>query len=168
MSRSTVIDVPRSQSLPKLKPAQRKALVLSLQLQGLNQTEIAEQLSVSRRTIVNDLANLHPSEKEQQAKAKSLIDEITTRLPVDERAGHYVKLATRAKNEAVQLASLQRIDDLEGIVTEKERIRAKAHSAPEPQPMFVLPAGAHVNVTVNQSINKVAPAEQPIINIDSK
>ena len=165
-----MIDVPRSQPRTKLTQPQRKALITTLQLQGLNQSDIARQLGCSRKTIVRDIAELRPSEKAQLDRAKSLIDEITCKLPTEKRAGKYVELATRAKNEAVSLAALQRIDDLEGIVTEKERIRAKAHQAPEPQPMFVLPAGAHVNVTVNQSINKVAPAEleQPSINIDTK
>lgn len=148
----------------------RKPQILAMQTAGMTQTEIAEQLGVSRRSIVRDLEELQPAREQVEAVLSQLVNKIDSLHSVEESAENYVDLAKHAKNEAVRLATEDRISDFRGIITEKERIRAKAHQAPEPQPMFVLPAGAHVNVTVNQSINKVAPAEleQPIINIDTK
>jgi hypothetical protein len=120
-------------------------LIPSLQIAGLTQQQIAEQLQVSRATIVHDLSDMHPAETEAVEHLKTLVSEIHAILPVEKRAQKYADLATKAKNEAVSLGALQRIDDLDGIVTEKERIRAKRDERPAIQALFMLAPGASID-----------------------
>ena len=136
---------PHASKRRKVPQAQRKQEILALQVAGLTQTEIAQKLGVSRSSIVRDLEQLRPAQKAVNDRLSELQSEITAILPVKERAVKYAQLAKSAKNEAVSLGALQRIDDLDGIVTEKERIRAKRDEQPANQPMFVFQAGAKID-----------------------
>jgi transcriptional regulator with XRE-family HTH domain len=155
----SLIDRPKQ----KLRKTQRLQLIPTLQIAGMTQEQIAAQLGVSRSTIVTDLNDLHPLAVDATDKLKSLVDEIANVLPIKDRAEKYAKLATSAKNEAVSLGALQRIDDLDGIVTEKERIRAKRETQPEHQPMFALPPGAFVQV-INTQVNATIASSQVLNN----
>ncbi len=92
------------------------------------------------------------------ARLNTAIDRI---LSVDQKAEKYVALATTAKNEAVSLGALQRIDDLAGIVTEKELVRSKRNEPAAPTAMFSLPPGTSISfsatTTGSVSTNKDGP-----------
>ncbi len=138
---SPIIDRPKQ----KLNKVQRRQLIPSLQIAGLTQEEIAGYLGVSRSTVINDINEMPQAAVDATEHLKSLSDEIRARMPLEKRAEKYVALATSAKNEAVSLGALQRIDDLDGIVTEKERIRAKQSEQPANQPLFVFQSGAQIS-----------------------
>ena len=147
------------QSKPIKTPAHlRKAQILALQTAGWTQERIAQHFGVSRSTIITDLQDLQPARDQVEAALSKLVSALDTLQTVEDVALNYVELAQEAHNEAVRLGAQQRIDDLRGIVTEKERIRAKQSEVIANQPMFVLPAGAQVSVTVNQ----VQPAVRDI------
>src|SRR4030095_3056262 len=77
------------------------------------------------------------------------------------------ELAMRAKNEAVSLGALQRIDDLDGIVTQKELVRTRRGAQSSPQPMFMLPPGANIHFTVNQQNNTIGSGSESLHNVPS-
>ncbi len=151
----------------------RKPQILAMQAAGMTQVQIAETLGVSRASITRDLETIRPAQEAVREQCVALMTEITSMLPMKDRAVKYVELAKHAKNEAVSLGALQRIDDLDGIVTEKERIRAKSGTTSEVQPMFVLPQGCNLSVTVNRNTMNVTAANDDIaspdtVNIDSR
>lgn len=151
----------------KLKAPQRRQQILALQTAGFTQAEIAAQLHCSVSTIKNDLQVLAPAKSLAAAQLEVLNAAIGKVISVEERAQKYAQLATKAKNEAVSLGALQRIDDLDGIVTEKERIRAKRDDQPANQPMFVLPPGANVNVTIHQQRTTISSESAGLHNTSS-
>ena len=65
------------------------------------------------------------------------------------------------KRSHVRTATLQRIDAIDGIIPEIERLKVqRRHEETQPVPMFVLPEGARISVTVNQAALR-ASAGQP-------
>ncbi len=171
VQRSPIIDRPKQ----KLNRVQRKQLIPTLQIAGMTQIQIAEHLGVSRSTIINDLADLPQAAIDATDNLKSLSDEIRAMLPVKGRAEKYVELATKAKNEAVSLGALQRIDDLEGIVTDKERLRAKQSEQPSNQAMFILAPGMNISFgpsttgSESKSLHNTSTAPPlPYIDVESE
>lgn len=130
---------------------QRATKVAALAAAGLSQVEIAKQLNISRSTVKRDLAELKPSVDEARdliAQYNKTFDDL---YPIEESAADYVDQARNDKNGAVRLAARQRIDDIRGVRTLKDLDRAKSAGDQQHQPLFQLPVGAVVNVTVNQT-----------------
>lgn len=145
----------------------RKPQILSLQAAGLTQDQIAAEFGVSRSAIARDLKEIRPALNDAESRLARLSSAIESVITLKQRAAKYADLALNAKNEAVSAGVLARIDDLDGIVTEKERIRAKGSEPQAIVPMFALPSGAHVSVTVNNVTlrDKAIPSvsEPPVI-----
>ena len=133
--------------------------IVVLKAQGLTQREIAAQLGCSTATVNRSLKGQDEQVATiQQNLANQLMTAIEKHISLESRAGKYADLALNAKNEAVSLASLTRIDDLQGIVTDRERMRIdKQTQAPQIQPMFMMPAGTEISVTVK------APGPQDVV-----
>jgi predicted transcriptional regulator len=130
---------------PQLTQRQRSVLIASMLANGISQTEIAKQLGISLSTVKRDIEDIRPGIEQAAERIKTLQDEIAQRCSIQERAARYAELATKAKNEAVSLGALQRIDDLDGIVTDKERIRAKRDDPGQAGPMFVFNGGLNID-----------------------
>ena len=145
---ASITDKPAAIRRNRLKGHDRAATVLALQVAGLKQREIASELGLDIRTVQRDIEKSSKAKAAISTSLDSLNAELESILTVKDRAGRYAELAIRAKNEAVSLGALQRIDDLGGIVTEKERLRAKTQAESAVQPMFVLPAGTEVRLSV--------------------
>ncbi len=128
-----------------LNPKQRATKIAALIASGMSQRDIAKTLNISRSTVQRDIEDIKPG----IAEAKDLISEYNEHFdrlyPLEQSAEDYVDLARNAKNEAVRLGAQQRVDDLRGIVTEKERIRAKQSEQPANQPLFVFQSGAQIS-----------------------
>jgi transposase len=148
-SPSSIVHPVRNTS-KKVKKSERIKAAAALAVTGLTQQEIAKELGVSSKSIQRYQAESKDAIAVVNNALNNMTSEISQILSTKQRAEKYAKLAIDAKNEAVSLAALGRIDDLEGIVTEKERIRAKAHDSPQVTPLFVLPAGATVQVSVGR------------------
>lgn len=139
----------------------RNQVIAMLAQPGITHADIAKALSCSVKTVSRISTQVKADINEADSKLATLSKEITAVISVKDRAKRYATLAKSAKNEAVSLGALQRIDDLDGIVTEKERMRAKRDEQPANQPMFVLPQGAMINVTVNQQNNTISSSSLP-------
>jgi hypothetical protein len=69
-------------------------------------------------------------------------------LPIAERVAIYARIARKAdRNPFAAQRALQRIEELEGIVTKREQRGAEEPQAP-PGPMFVLPPGSRVAIAI--------------------
>lgn len=113
---------------------------------GVKQSDIAKALGCSLKTVSRIAQQVKPAIAEADSRLTALNKEIATVISVKQRAEKYAKLATSAKNEAVSLGALQRIDDLDGIVTDKERLRAKqVDPAANQRPIFVFQGGMNID-----------------------
>jgi hypothetical protein len=89
--------------------------------------------------------------KEAQSKLEEYQTQMQTHLPIQKRAELLAKIAKQNDSPFAQLKALKRADELDGIVTDVERLKArKTDEEREYQPMFVLPPGVSVDVVVNQ------------------
>jgi transcriptional antiterminator len=143
--------------------AQRRRVKLAAMLADPSITlqKAAQLLKVSRKTVQRDLAEMRPDIQEAQNLVAEYQASIRARLPIDERVDLYVENARQSTNPFARQKALERLDDLDGILTESERLRISRDREPkEPAPMFILPEGAHINVTWNQQNNTIqAPPE---------
>ncbi len=135
----------------KTPPHIRKAQILALQTAGMTQNEIASKLGVSRSTIAADLIELRPAKEQVNTLLSDLQSELAELQTPKQIAVNYVALATNANNEAVRVGAQDRVLELRGVITERERLRTKQPDSSANQPMFILPAGCNVAVTFNQS-----------------
>ena len=112
--------------------------------------EAAKMLGVSSKTIQRDLQAVRPDMVEVQgmlAEYKRLLFE---RMPIPKRVSLYEEIAN-SSNPFAKLKALERIDELSGIITDEEAMKSRRGEEPhEPVPMFILPEGARISVTVNQ------------------
>lgn len=112
----------------------------------LNDTEIARQIGCTYKAVKNlKLRIADVSDRVQTIYQRRFIKE----LPPSERVKLYGQLARGnidAKRAFSSLKALQRVEELEGIVTKKEQKEADSHSAPLVNgPVFVI-QGASIQV----------------------
>ncbi len=132
----------------KVPKAIRQPQIIALQASGMTQTEIADQLGVSRQSITRDLREIAPAKAatlDILARAQVTLESL---WPVEKRMEKVVALGEGAKNEAIQLESVRYANDLAGIVTQKELVRTRRDEPSQPQAMFMLPPGAMVSVSI--------------------
>lgn len=137
-----------------LNPTQRAATIVALAASGISQRDIAKRLGISRSTVQRDLEDVKPSVEHAKDLVKAYNDQFDKLYTIEESALDYVDQAKNDKNGAVKLAARQRIDDLRGIITDKERLRTRSGDQPANQPMFVFQAGAKIDfggLTVQRS-----------------
>src|SRR5262249_30170393 len=74
------------------------------------------------------------------------------RLPLEDRVRLYEEIARQNSNLFARFKALQRIDAIDGIIPDIERLKFdRQHEEPQTRvPMFMLPDGARISVTVNQ------------------
>ena len=152
--------------MPMGRPKLRiKSEVTALLTKGIKYKQIAAMLGCSAQTVRRIADEVLPGIEQADSKLAVLTREVQQVINVKTRAARYAELATSAKNEAVSLGALTRIDDLEGIVTEKERLRLKQAEQKAYQPMFMLPAGTSVSVTVMPASETERAETQRVIDI---
>ena len=133
----------------KVRQAQRQAAIVALQVAGLTQEQIAAKLGVCRQTITRDLQNLEPTTDQVASALDVARAHIRKVWPIPKIVDGMVSLGKTAKNEAVRLGAQSHGLDLHGVITDRERLRAKNSTPPAPQALFSLPAGTSISVTVD-------------------
>jgi uncharacterized protein (UPF0261 family) len=138
---------------PPVSPEIRKAIIDRLQSDpSVSHVEIAAEAGVSH-DFVDTLAKRLNGQTvdESDKRAKQLARQIGKRLSVADRAMIYEKIArgdANAKSAFSQAAVLKRIEELEGIVTAKEKREVTENTQPTLPPMFVLPSDTNVDIGV--------------------
>ncbi len=143
----------------KLRKSSRQQTVIALQLQGLTQTAIAEQLGVERRTIARDVKELKPSTEQVLSILERGQERLRETYPIEKRIDRLAKLSESAVNESVSMGCVTYLNEFDGVVTERERMRInKQTEAPTIQPMFMLPPGTSVSI-------RMSTPERDVINV---
>ena len=145
VSHAPVIDDAPGQKRRKTPAKLRKQQILALSAVGLTQTEIGAKLGVSRRSISRDLEDLKPSQQQVESLLSTINNELSELQKPRAIAENYVNLATKAVNESVRLGSQDRILELRGVISDRERLRIEKQQPQAPAPMFVFNGGLNID-----------------------
>jgi len=136
----------------KDKAERRRRKVIAMFADATNALTIqdaANILGVSAKTIERDLKKVRPDMNEAEDKLMEYQRLFKKRLPLGERVHLYEEIARQDGNLFARFKALQRIDEFDGIITEKDKLRRREQERPAPQPMFILPAGAQLTWVKN-------------------
>lgn len=129
----------------------------------LTETEIAEKVGCTRFAI------RHLRSREQGTAAKHMRfyeKRLSKEMPLTKRVRMYAQLASGeidAKRAYSALKALQRIEELEGIVTKKEQKEAESRDAPvAPGPVFVI-QGAQISVGADMNPQGIKRASADVV-----
>lgn len=118
----------------------------------MTQQNVADELGVCRTTVTKDLQEIRPGIEVADSIIERAQLRISQLMKVEERVEKYVEHAKSETNGTLSLAALMRLDDLDGVVTQKELVRTRRDEGYNTSgPMFIMPEGAVVNVTLNQA-----------------
>src|SRR5215831_14071651 len=135
------------------KAERRRRKVIALFSDATNAPTVqdaAKILGFSPKTIERDLKAVRADMTEAESKLKAYQRRFKERLPIDERVRLYEEIARQDGNLFARFKALQRVDALDGIITAGERLKVKRHREnTEHVPIFQLPPGAYVAVTIN-------------------
>ena len=148
---STDVKKPPRKPRTRTTPQQRKPVVAALLANGMTQTDIAKELGVDRSVIVADVAEIRPSVDQARTILQRMQARIAEILPPETRVDRYAEmldLARDTKQPSAGVQILARLDSLDGVITDTDRMRSKANDPAPVVPMFALPAGSMVSVTV--------------------
>ena len=117
---------------------------------SLKHREIAEAIGCSTKTVQRVAKEIQPSVKEVEGKLEEYQRLLGKKLPIRDRVELYDRIARKAEsNPFAAMRALERADDLDGILTAKDRSR-EPEPAKEPQPIFVMPPNTSVQVNLYQ------------------
>ena len=136
------------------KAERRRRKVIALFTDPTNAPTVqdaAKILGVSTKTIERDLKAVRPDMTEAESKLQEYQRRFKERLPLEDRVRLYEEIARQDSNLFARFKALLRIDSIDGIIPDIERLKfERQHQETQPVPMFVLPEGAKISVTVNQ------------------
>src|SRR5262245_37086379 len=144
---------------PKPKVERRRRKVIAIFSDPTNAPTIqaaATILGVSAKTIERDLKAVRGDMAEAEDKLQTYQRQFKERLPIDERVRLYEEIARQDGNLFARFKALQRIDAIDGIISDMDRLKVEGrHEQPrQPVPMFQLPPGAKISVVVAQNITQ--------------
>jgi hypothetical protein len=136
-----------------------KTKIIALLGSGISHTEIAKAAGCSSKTVQRIARSIKPTLDE----IKDLLSEYRRlfhkELPIPDRVELYTRIARKVdKNPFAAMRALERVDDLDGILTAKDEIRRPPENSGEHRPMFILPAGTNVQVNILQADNPITKA----------
>ena len=138
----------------KDKAERRRRKVITMFADATNAPTIqdaARILAVSTKTIERDLKAVQADMAEAEDKLQEYQRRFKERLPIQDRVRLYEEIARQEGNPFARFKALQRIDAIDGVIPDIDRLKIeRQHEEREPTPMFVLPPGTSVSVTVNQ------------------
>jgi hypothetical protein len=134
-----------------MNPKQEKARtkIIALLGNGMNHTEIAKALGCSTKTVQRVAKSIKPA----MAEIKDLLTEyqrlLRKCLPIEDRVELYEQIARKAKtNPFAAMRALERVDELDGILTAKDEIGRPQEDAREHRPIFQLPPDTKVQIRI--------------------
>jgi transposase len=122
-----------------------RLLITRLLTEGqMTHEEIAQVTNCSAKTVQRVQQELQQETEGYEEKMAEYRRRIHRRLPISRRVELYAGLAEQDQHPIAKLKTLERLDELEGIQTEKKQWEEE----PEHRPMFVLPAGSQVMIGI--------------------
>jgi hypothetical protein len=117
---------------------------------ALTHGDIAKTVGCSTKTVQRIARDTKPDVDEALSKLEEYQTLLNKHLPITQRVELITKIAQKAEsNPFAAMRALERIDDLDGILTAKDEVRRPTRDSGETRPMFILPAGTHISLTVN-------------------
>ena len=120
---------------------------------GLSYRQIASAAGCSLKTV-SRIADETKLTNPQQDRLDELQRHLEAGLPTPSRAKRYVQLVKQDDQLMVSLKTLERVDSLLGIVTDRDRLRVQSVVQEKPnQYLFFLPAGSNVQVGTSKTLS---------------
>jgi hypothetical protein len=114
---------------------------------GMNHTEIAKTIGCSTKTVQRFAKSIKPAMKDIADSLSEYQRLLRERLPIKKRVEIYSEIAQKVKsNPFAAMRALERIDDLDGVLTAKDETRRPSQDVGEMRPMFILPEGCRISV----------------------
>lgn len=158
----------RNTELVKRQDSQIHAMLSA----GMQQGEIAEALGISTRTVMRAVQRIKPDLELVDKKLSEVQRQLKSQMPIRERVEELVRVAKKSPLDFARIGSIKYLNELDGIHPQLEREKLKrGQEQPQTAPMFMLPAGAQVNVTINQAApaDSVSASEsREVIEIEAK
>jgi transcriptional regulator with XRE-family HTH domain len=130
----------------------RMAALPALMQQGLSHRQIAQIFGVTPRTISRDMGDAREAIPVVQSVLQRMAAKVGEIMPAELRVEKYVaavEIGLESKNISGAIQALGRLDAIEGVVTDGERLRSKYAEDTDPRraaPIFQI--AGNVNVTV--------------------
>lgn len=130
----------------------QEAQAVALLHAGAKTSEIAIALGVTQRTVQRILKRQHRTVEEIDKKLSIVQRELKQQMPIRERVETLVNVARTSELDFAKISSVKYLNELDGIHPKLEREKVKRdQEKPQTQPMFILPGGTSVHITVNQT-----------------
>lgn len=146
--------------------------ILAMLAAGMKQYEIAEALGISARTVIRAVKRSKGDLELVDEKLSEVQRQLHRQMPIRERVEGLVRVARESEMDFARLHSIKYLNELDGIHPQLEREKLKRdRETSQPGPMFVLPAGAQVSVTINNNriADSVSAAPDPdVIDITTR
>lgn len=134
------------------KTERTRTQIIALLGSGATHKEIAGRVGCSKKTVQRVAKSVKPELEEVEGQLTEYQRLLKERLPLEDRVDLYDKIARKTdKNPFAAMRALERIDDLDGVLTEKDRLRQQDQGSQQPhRPLFMFAPGseATVNVTI--------------------
>lgn len=148
------------------------AQIVALFTSGMKQYEIAESLGISTRTVIRAIKRNLETVETVDKKLSEVQRHLKRQMPIEKRVKVLVQVAEESTMDFARIGSIKYLNELDGIHPQLEREKLKrGQEQPQSAPMFMLPAGAQVNVTITQTIpaDSVSASESSeVIEIEAK
>ena len=113
--------------------------------------QIADAVGCCKRTVVRVAKEIKPAMKEIEGDLTEYKRLLQERLPIEKRSEIIGGIAENWKsNPFAALKATQRADDLDGYLTEKDKLKQPQADSGEYKPMFMLPLGTKVVVNISK------------------
>jgi hypothetical protein len=123
---------------------------------ALTHEDIARTVSCSTKTVQRIAKEIKPDVDEALSKLEEYQTLLNKHLPIENRVELYTTIANKAdSNPFAAMRALERVDDLDGILTSKDEARRPSQESGETRPMFILPPGTHISVNVKTPDNAI-------------
>jgi hypothetical protein len=122
-----------------------RLLITQLLTEGqMTHEEIAQVTNCSAKTVQRVQHELQQETEGREEKIQEYKRRLNQRLPIRQRVELYAGLAEQNQHPMAKLKTLERLDQLEGIQTEKKQREEET----EHRPMFTLPPGTWVQMGI--------------------
>jgi hypothetical protein len=126
---------------------------------ALTHDDIARTVGCSTKTVQRVAREIKPDVDEALSKLEEYQTLFNKHLPIENRVELYTQIANKAdSNPFAAMKALERADDIDGILTAKDEVRRPSQESGETRPMFILPAGTRISVSV-KTIEDEKPKE---------
>jgi len=137
----------------RTKDLKKRARITALLATGASVRDIAQTAGCSLSMVAKVKGEISLNDEEQRELLNSYRRTLLDKIPPEQRAERYAQLINQDSQLMVSLKALERIDHIQfGQLTKEEPPKTE-----ERQPMFHLPPGSAVKITVDAPAINITP-----------